>query len=273
MRYWHPKLRTVQCGEWLQFDRSRPIAVIRVVERSSPPRLLLRAETWAPDVAARAFMGYFPVNELRLGAECVWNEYQAAAATHQEEATMVRTHDRGVEWHSLLNAEERTPGVWTMVDSSGHAYGAVRIIRENGAIVYVGELRGERLGGRNVRMREAAERVHNAYVRLQSGTRRTREATPGNRPRSGLSSNPIRRIGRRRHRDSGTRIGAIRQDRLAQGCGVITFLPRARLQTVWLSTTEAWVLITCLKRGSRIASYLEVAPSDRSRTSAPATDG
>lgn len=80
---------------------------------------------------------------------------------------MVKTHDRGVEWHPLLNAEERTPGVWTMVDSAGRAYGAVRIVREGAAIVYVTELRGERLGGRSVRLREAAERVHAAYVALQ----------------------------------------------------------------------------------------------------------
>lgn len=164
MRYWQPKLRTVQRGEWLQFDGSRRIAVIRVVQRSTPPRSLLRAETWAPDAAARAFIGYFPATELRLAAECVWDEYQAAMAAQHEEAAMVKTHDRGVEWHPLLNAEEHTPGVWTMVDSAGRAYGSVRIIREVDAIVYVSELGGERLGGRNARLRDAAERVHTAYV-------------------------------------------------------------------------------------------------------------
>ena len=141
--------------------------MIRVVQRSTPPRSLLRAETWAPDAGARVFIGYFPADELRLAAECVWDEYQAAVAVQHEEATMVKSHDRGVEWHPLLNAEERTPGVWTMVDSAGRAYGVVRIIREDEAIVYVGELRGERLGGRNVRLREAAERVHAAYVAVQ----------------------------------------------------------------------------------------------------------
>ncbi|RXZ51901.1 hypothetical protein [Agromyces binzhouensis] len=167
MRYWQPKLRTVQRGEWLQFDGSRRIAVIRMVQRSTPPRSLLRAETWAPDAAARVFIGYFPADELRLAAECVWDEYQAAIAAQHQEGTMVRTHDHGVEWHPLLSAEERTPGVWTMVDSSGRAYGAVRILREGESILYVGELRGERLGGRSVRLREAAERVHKAYVAAQ----------------------------------------------------------------------------------------------------------
>ena len=167
MRYWQPKLRTVQRGEWLQFDGSRRIAVIRVVQRSTPPRSLLRAETWAPDAAARAFIGYFPATELRLAAECVWDEYQAAMAAQHEEAAMVKTHDRGVEWHPLLNAEEHTPGVWTMVDSAGRAYGAVRIVRDGGAVVYLAEVLGERLGGRSVRLREAAERVHAAYVAAQ----------------------------------------------------------------------------------------------------------
>jgi hypothetical protein len=77
---------------------------------------------------------------------------------------MPSQHDN-TKWHPLLNAMEKTPGVWTMVDASGQEYGAVRIIREGGAIVYVGELRGSRLGGRNVKLREAVERVHSAYVR------------------------------------------------------------------------------------------------------------
>ncbi len=68
-------------------------------------------------------------------------------------------------WHPLLNAQERTPGVWTLVDSTGRDYGVVRIVREGSAIVYLGELRGQRLGGRNVRLRDAVEKVHAAYVR------------------------------------------------------------------------------------------------------------
>lgn len=69
------------------------------------------------------------------------------------------------KWHPLMNAEERAPGVWTMVDSTGRAYGTVRIMRDQGALVYVSELRGEVLGGRNGRLRKAVEGVHAAYVR------------------------------------------------------------------------------------------------------------
>ena len=73
-------------------------------------------------------------------------------------------HDR-TKWHPLLNADERTPGVWTMVDSTGRDYGTVRIVREGRAIVYVSELRGEKLSGRNVTLRQAVEKTHAAYVR------------------------------------------------------------------------------------------------------------
>jgi hypothetical protein len=77
---------------------------------------------------------------------------------------------RETRWHPLLNAVEREPGVWTMVDSTGREYGTVRIMREGGALVYVSELRGEVLGGRNVKLREAVEKVHAAYVRSFNAT-------------------------------------------------------------------------------------------------------
>ena len=79
----------------------------------------------------------------------------------------MRPHDQ-TKWHPLLNADERTPGVWTMVDSTGRDYGTVRIIREGSAIVYVSELRGEKLSGRNVTLRHAVEKVHAAFVRSYS---------------------------------------------------------------------------------------------------------
>lgn len=68
--------------------------------------------------------------------------------------------------------------MWTMVDSTRRPYGVVHIIREGGAVVYVGELCGERLGGRNVRLREAVERVHRAYAASQRPTT-TRDTTTG----------------------------------------------------------------------------------------------
>lgn len=77
---------------------------------------------------------------------------------------MPKPHDE-IRWHPLMNAAERIPGVWTMVDSPGREYGTVRIVREDGALVYVSQLRGQVLGGRNVRLREAVEKVHAAYVR------------------------------------------------------------------------------------------------------------
>jgi hypothetical protein len=83
---------------------------------------------------------------------------------------MPRRTDTGREprWHPLLDVDERTPGVWTLVDATGRDYGTVRIVREGGSIVYVGDLRGARLGGRNVRLREAVEKVHAAFVRSYS---------------------------------------------------------------------------------------------------------
>lgn len=75
-----------------------------------------------------------------------------------------------IRWHPLMNAEERTPGVWTMVDSTGREYGTVRIVREAGALVYASELRGQMLGGRNVRLRDAVEKVHAAFVRSFNDT-------------------------------------------------------------------------------------------------------
>lgn len=81
---------------------------------------------------------------------------------------MQRSDD--TRWHPLLNAQERTPGVWTLVDNTGREYGVVRIVREGPAVVYVGELRGQLLGGRNVRLREAVEKVHAAYVRSFNAT-------------------------------------------------------------------------------------------------------
>lgn len=80
MRYWQPKLRSVTPGEWIQFDGSRRIAIIREVTIGIPPKPLLRAETWTSDPEARDLIGYFPPDSVRLAAETVWKEYQAAIA-------------------------------------------------------------------------------------------------------------------------------------------------------------------------------------------------
>jgi len=164
VRYWQPKLRTVQRGVWLQFDDSRRIAVIRVVELSNPPRRLLRAETWAADPGDRELIGYFPVDELRLAAETVWSEYQATRPPAVEVTVERQQYSSGdVPWHPLLNADEGPPGEWSMRDSTGAAYGRVRIMKDGDATVYAAELRGRPIG-RYDRLRPAVEAVHAAYV-------------------------------------------------------------------------------------------------------------
>ncbi|MFF2493265.1 hypothetical protein [Agromyces sp. NPDC058064] len=67
----------------MQFDGERRIAIIREVDAGTPPRQLLRADTWAPAEADRDFLGYFPVDALRLAAEMVWEVYQAALAVRK----------------------------------------------------------------------------------------------------------------------------------------------------------------------------------------------
>lgn len=172
MRYWQPKLRSVERGTWLQFDGSRRIAIIQQVEKSNPPRLLLRAATWALDADLRELIGYFPVDELRLAAECVWEEYQAAIADERAAtdagAPML---ERKPTWHPLLATDERSPGVWILVDDLGRDYGRVRIVRDADAVFYVAERPGERVG-RYSTLRASVEAVHAAFVALHRPSRR-----------------------------------------------------------------------------------------------------
>ncbi|GAA1942373.1 hypothetical protein [Agromyces allii] len=164
MRYWQPKLRSVERGTWLQFDGSRRIAIIERVEKSHPPRQLLRAQTWAQDAAQRELIGYFPVDELRLAAECVWDEYQAAtAATDQNPEPAMPEQKKAGSWHPLLATDERQPGVWFLVDAQGRDYGRVRIVRDAQAVLYVAERPGERVG-RYSTLRAAVEAVHTAFI-------------------------------------------------------------------------------------------------------------
>jgi hypothetical protein len=76
MRYWQPKLRSVRRGEWIVFDDTTRIAIIREVEAGTPAEPMLLAETWAAEPAERCFIGYFPVDRLRLAADVVWTEYR-----------------------------------------------------------------------------------------------------------------------------------------------------------------------------------------------------
>lgn len=67
-------------------------------------------------------------------------------------------------WHPFLGTEERTPGVWTMIDTTGREYGTVRIVRIGPEVGYVAEREGE-LVGRYVTLRGALEATHTAFVR------------------------------------------------------------------------------------------------------------
>lgn len=167
MRYWQPKLRPAAQGTWLQFDGTRRIAIIRVVTAGHPQRLLLRADTWAADEAARDLLGFFPPDALRLCAEVIWGLYQDATARQGKEPTMHKQRPE-VEWHPLLNADENTPGAWTLRDADGHAYGGVKIVRQGTEIYYLGQFRGDPIG-RFDRLRPAVENVHLALVRATQG--------------------------------------------------------------------------------------------------------
>ncbi|MEV1130547.1 hypothetical protein [Agromyces sp. NPDC049794] len=163
MRYWQPKLRATGPGTWLLFDGSRRIAVIRTINAGYPPRPLLRADSWATDEAARDFIGYFPVDELRLCAEMVWSLYQEATSPSKD-TTMNAKPPGSPQWHPLLNADENRPGTWTLRDSDGHAYGGIRITRQGADVYYIAQYRGNPIG-RFDRLRAAAENVHLAHVR------------------------------------------------------------------------------------------------------------
>ncbi|WP_173921732.1 hypothetical protein [Agromyces sp. Marseille-P2726] len=67
-------------------------------------------------------------------------------------------------WHPFLAADEREPGVWTLVDSLGRDYGRVRIVRIADEVGYVSEFDGQ-LVGRYRTLRAALEAVHLAFVR------------------------------------------------------------------------------------------------------------
>ena len=67
-------------------------------------------------------------------------------------------------WHPFMASDERTPGVWTLVDSMGRDYGQVRIVRIGAEVGYVAEHRGQ-LVGRYTKLRAALEAVHHAFIR------------------------------------------------------------------------------------------------------------
>lgn len=63
-------------GTWYVFDRSKRIAIIRLVEIRG--RRLLRSVTFDRDPEQRQLLGYFPEDAMRLAVECTWSEYVRA---------------------------------------------------------------------------------------------------------------------------------------------------------------------------------------------------
>ncbi|WP_285465035.1 hypothetical protein [Agromyces sp. NBRC 114283] len=71
-------------------------------------------------------------------------------------------------WHPLLATDEREPGTWYLVDTSGRDYGRIRLVEisgERGYEAHVKPLDGPvRLVGHFTSLRASCERVHRAYV-------------------------------------------------------------------------------------------------------------
>lgn len=75
-QHWSPMSQlqaTPETGVWLMFDKSKRIAIIRIVEVRG--RRLLRSVTFDPDPAQRILIGYFPEDAMLLACECTWAEY------------------------------------------------------------------------------------------------------------------------------------------------------------------------------------------------------
>ena len=71
------------------------------------------------------------------------------------------------EWHPILAAVEREPGIWDMVDPMGVAYGHVEIRRTSDGLRYRCEHRGELIGWATS-LRVACLRIHRAYIRAHT---------------------------------------------------------------------------------------------------------
>jgi hypothetical protein len=65
--------RSPEAGVWYLFDKSKRIAIVRVVGVRG--RRLLRSVTFDHDSAQRQLIGYFPEDAMRLAVECTWAEY------------------------------------------------------------------------------------------------------------------------------------------------------------------------------------------------------
>lgn len=83
VQHWSPMSqlqRGVEQGTWLMFDRSKRIAILRVVPIRGTGRSLIRAVTYHSDPAQRQLIGYFPndAGGLKLAATVTWGEWVRA---------------------------------------------------------------------------------------------------------------------------------------------------------------------------------------------------
>ncbi|MDF2918222.1 MAG: hypothetical protein K0S70_2439 [Microbacterium sp.] len=68
------------------------------------------------------------------------------------------------DWHPILNAEEREPGVWIMVGPLGQEYGRIEIRRSPDGIRYRTEALGREIGW-GTSLRQACARAHDELLR------------------------------------------------------------------------------------------------------------
>ncbi len=85
------------------------------------------------------------------------------------------------DWHPMLATEERTPGVWTMVAPDGVEYGRVEIRRAGDAVFYRCWFRDVELEPTRT-LREAAARVHGAFIATMSPGYQPGKTHPGAQP-------------------------------------------------------------------------------------------
>lgn len=69
--------RDVAPLQWLMFDGTKRIAIIRVVDIRGANRKLIRSVTFDPDPSKRQLIGYFPNDAvgLRLAATVTWQAW------------------------------------------------------------------------------------------------------------------------------------------------------------------------------------------------------
>lgn len=87
-QHWSPMSqlqRGVEQGTWLMFDRSKRIAILRVVDIHGVNRKLIRSVTYDADPTRRQLIGYFPNDAvgLRLAATVTWQQWIEATGPSQ----------------------------------------------------------------------------------------------------------------------------------------------------------------------------------------------